>query len=550
MKIIIEDTTLRDGEQGVGIAFTAEDRVHVITELDELGVGAVETGYYSPDEPELNSRLLSMPCRDKLTAFCGTCRPGERADGDPTLVSLAQSGYRRAALFGKTMKTMVSAVLRAEPEENLRMIRESVKFLSSAGVRVTFDAEHIFDAVKTDPDYAFAALRAAADGGAAELMLCDTIGGSLPGEIAEITKMAVKAFPGVIIGIHCHNDAGLAEACVLAAADAGASAVQGTISGIGERCGNANLNTVIPLLQLKRGYECVPPENLPRLTHTARYISEVANLRFDEREPFVGGYAFRHKAGTHIDATIKLPGSFEHIDPAAVGNSRGMVISGLSGRAAIVSRIKALTGAVPDKNDPRVIGAAARIKQLENEGYVFDAADASLTLVLLEALGTRRRFFEVLKYQITITEGSQSGAVLISPELAAEYEADPTRRAPEFYENNNACSAVVKVRVGGEYRITADEGNGPVNALDLALRKSLRHFYPEIVGMYLTDYKVRVLTTGAATASGVRVLIESSDGSETWRTVGVSSDVVEASCKALSDSIEYFLMQRQSEKGE
>lgn len=550
MKIIIEDTTLRDGEQGVGIAFTAEDRVHVITELDELGIDVIETGYYSADDTDLNSMLLSLPCRDKLSAFCGTSRPGEKASDDPVLASLASSGYKRAALFGKTMKTMVGAVLRTTPDENLRMIRDSVRFLTESGIRITFDAEHIFDAVKNDPEYAVDALRAAADGGAAELMLCDTVGGSLPDEIAEITKKIAGEFPGITIGIHCHNDAGLAEACVLAAADAGASAVQGTISGIGERCGNANLNTVIPLLQLKKGYSCVPENKISRLTHTARYISEVANLRFDEREPFVGGYAFRHKAGTHIDATIKLPGSFEHIDPSLVGNSRGMVISGLSGRAAIISRIEALTGSEPDKNDPRVIGAAARVKQLENEGYVFDAADASLTLVLLEALGERQRFFDVLKYQITITEGPQSGAVLISPELAAEYEADATRRAPQFYENNNACSAVVKVRVSGEYRITADEGNGPVNALDLALRKSLRHFYPEIGDMYLTDYKVRVLTTGAATASGVRVLIESTDGKTTWRTVGVSSDVVEASCKALSDSLEYFLMNKKSEKGE
>ena len=542
MKIIIEDTTLRDGEQGVGMAFTEEDRVHVINELDALGAGVIETGYHSPGGGDLVSRLLSLPCADKLSAFCGTCRLGEKAGDDAELSSLAASGYKRAAVFGKTVPEMVRQILRCGEEENLRMIKDSVREKADAGIRVTFDAEHIFDAMERDPGYAMKALSAAVEGGAAELMLCDTVGGSLPDWIGKTVGIVKKAFPGIVIGIHCHNDAGLAAACVLAAVDNGASAVQGTISGIGERCGNANLNTIIPLLQLKRGYECIPPENLARLTHTARYVCEVANLRFDEREPFVGGYAFRHKAGTHIDATIKMPGSFEHIDPAAVGNSRGMVISGLSGRAAIASRIEALTGSAPDKNDPLVTGAAARVKQLENEGYVFDAAEASLSLVLLDALGRRKRYFEVLKYQIVITEGPQSGAALLPPGLAAEYEADAANRPPEFYENNNACSATVKVRVGGEYRITADEGNGPVNALDLALRKGLRHFYPEIGGMYLTDYKVRVLTIGTATASGVRVLIESSDGRGTWRTVGVSSDVVEASCKALSDSIEYFLM--------
>ena len=541
--IFIQDATLRDGEQGIGVAFTTEDRLKIIDALAALGVSSVETGYFDPALSLLNSALLKSPHISLLTAFSGCCRVGEKAETNPVLSALSESGYKRAAIFGKTSVSQVRDVLRCSSEENLRIIGDTVSFLVKSGLHVSFDSEHFFDGFAEDPDYALKVIKTAHDAGAAEIILCDTGGGTLPEQIDEGVRAAIDSLPDALIGIHCHNDSGLAVACSAAAVKAGAKTVQGTISGIGERCGNANLNTLIPLLQLKYGFDCLPPENLRLLTPTARYINEIANRRFDESEPFVGGFAFRHKAGTHIDATVKAPGSFEHIDPADVGNSSGIVISSLSGRAAVAAKASALTGTAVDKSDGRVIEATKRIKELESAGYVFDAADASLSLVIMEAFGERRRFFDIVRYQVLINEGSESGSVILDPQTISQSSCDS-----EIYRYNNACSAIVKVRVGDVYAVTADEGNGPVNAFDLALRKALTQFYPQIAEMRLTDYKVRVLDSSTATACAVRVLVESTDGRSSFRTVGVSPDVVDATSRAISDSIEYFLMNREKER--
>lgn len=521
MKIEIFDTTLRDGAQGVGVEFSPDDRMRVIHVLDGLGVDYIEAGMITDPKSAAFFDLLApvqaeLECA-KLTVFTSTAKVGTRAADDPLLQLAAAAPVPAATVFGKSWLYQVTEVLGATPEENLRLIRESVSYLAASGKEVLFDAEHFFDGWADNPDYAMSVVDTAFEAGASRVILCDTNGGMLPDVVGLVTDAVCRKYDR--IGVHCHNDMGMAAACSVAAVLSGAMQVQGTVSGVGERCGNANLNTLIPVLQCKLGFDCIGAR-LSSLTAAARAVADAANLSFDESEPFVGGYAFTHKAGTHIDGVSKRPRSFEHIDPAAVGNARNTVVSGLSGRAAVIDKMRA---AFPEerfsKDDPRVLRAAAMIREREADGFDYEDASASLSLVLDEAVDVRRSFFRLESLKVIVDENA----------------ADSAEAAGSF-----AASAVIKIAVGEREYLTAGEGNGPVNAIDEALRRALLRFYPEIAEMRLTDYRVRVLDS-RATASAVRVAIESTDGRTVWRTVGVSSDVINASWQALRDSVEYML---------
>ncbi|MBO6052587.1 MAG: citramalate synthase, partial [Clostridia bacterium] len=479
MKIEIFDTTLRDGAQGVGVEFSADDKLRVIHVLDRLGVDYIEAGMITDAATAAFFDALGPVQREltcaKLTVFASTAKVGTDAAEDALLAMAAKAPVPAATVYGKAWLYQVTEVLGATAEENLRLIRDSVAYLAASGKEVLFDAEHFFDGWADNPEYAMAVVDAAFEAGASRVILCDTNGGMLPDVVGLVTGAVRKKHDRV--GIHCHNDMGMAAACSVAAVLAGAQQIQGTVSGIGERCGNANLNTLIPVLQCKLGFDCIG-DRLSTLTAAARAVSDAANLSFDESEPFVGGYAFTHKAGTHIDGVAKRPRSFEHIDPAAVGNERNTVVSGLSGRAAVIDKMRA---AFPEerfsKDDPRVLCAAAMIREREAEGFDYEDASASLALVLDEALGVRQSFFRLESLKVIVDENAGDAF---------------------------SASAVIKIAVGEREYLTAGEGNGPVNAIDEALRRALLRFYPEIASMHLTDYRVRVLDS-RATASAVRV---------------------------------------------
>lgn len=519
MKIEIFDTTLRDGAQGAGIEFTYEDKLKIIRALDELETDYIEAWNFTANDIETGQ--FSNPANPiklnhaKIAAFGSTCRPDEDPSDNPSIKAIAESGVEAVSIFGKSWVFHVDVVLRTTPDENLRMIGDTVRYLKNHGKEVIYDAEHYFDGYSDNPKYALSTVKAAREAGADRIVLCDTNGGMLPDVIGLIMGETKKQFPDVKLGIHCHNDIGMAVAATVAGVINGAEHIQGTISGIGERCGNANLNTLIPLLQLKLGYQCISAERLTRLNHSVRYINEVANVSFDESEPFVGGYAFSHKAGMHIDAVRKSPRSFEHMIPDLVGNERSILVSGLSGRAAICERMLVIR---PDltKESPQVIDALNKIKEYETRGYSYEDADASLTLIMYEALGIRIRYFKLIKYQVLISESR---------------------------ETDSTCAALIKIAVGNRTEISAAEGNGPVHALDIALRRALAMFYPIVEKIKLVDYKVRVLNGEDTTASKVRVSIETTDGLRVWRTVGVSEDIIDASWQALADSVEYILLE-------
>ncbi len=514
MKIEIFDTTLRDGEQGAGVEFSADDKLRVIHALDELGVSYIEAGMMT-DDPAKHAffgKLSGLRLKHaKLAVFGQTCRAGESAADNPALRAIASCDVPVAVLYGKAWDYQVSDVLKTTGDENLRMISDSIAFVKSSGKEVLFDAEHFFDGYADNPSYAMRVVDTAFAAGASRVILCDTNGGMLPDVIGMVCASVTKRHKN--IGIHCHNDLGMAVSCSVAAVLSGVTQVQGTISGVGERCGNANLNTILPVLQLKLGFDCIG-DKMPHLSRIARTVNDAANMTFDENEPFVGGYAFTHKAGAHIDGVSKTPRAFEHITPESVGNRRNTVVSGLSGRAAVIDKMRAY---LPDrdfaKTDESVIRTAAMIREREAAGYAYEDAGASLALLIDEALGQRKRYFNLLSLKVMVD--SQN-------------------------DGDMGASAVIKIAVGDREELTAGEGNGPVNALDEALRRALMRFYPQIVTMRLTDYRVRVLDS-LATASSVRVSIESTDGVSVWRTVGVSSDVINASWQALCDSVEYML---------
>ncbi len=518
--IEIFDTTLRDGAQGVGIEFSHDDKLKVIHALDALGVTYIEAGMMTGErDADFFREIAALPLKySTITMLVRTCKPGESPENSLALRLAAESPISTVTVFGKASAAQVQSVLGTSEDENLRMIRESVQYLTHAGKRVIFDAEHFFDGYAADPDYTESVIDTAFKAGADCAVLCDTNGATLPWEITDAIKRAAGKFPDRKFGIHCHNDTGTADAASAAAVKAGACHVQGTFSGVGERCGNANLTTLIPLLQLRMDCDCVG-ERLHLLTGTARAITETANLNFDERAPFVGGYAFAHKAGTHIDAVLKSAENFEHIKPETVGNRRHLRLSSLAGRAAVMTKLeKYYPGARFDKDDERVTAAAELLRERECAGYSYDDASASLELMIDEALGQRTKFFDLLELKVIVNETPK------------------TDRADESF----TASAIIKIAVDGCVELTAGEGNGPVNAIDEALRRALCRFYPELERIRLTDYRVRVLDS-RATASSVRVSIESTDSEFVWRTVGVSSDVINASWQALRDSVEFKL---------
>ena len=517
MKIEIFDSTLRDGAQGEGISFSADDKLKILQRLDAFGVDYVEAGNpgSNPKDMEFFRKAAKLRLKNaKPVAFGSTRRKSVTAEEDENLAALLEANTDHVAVFGKSWILHVETILGTTPEENLSMISDTIAFLKSKGKKVIFDAEHYFDGFKDNADYAVKVLQTAEKAGASVLVLCDTNGGCFPDEIAEITaksKAAVKAK----IGIHCHNDSGCAVACTLAAVKAGAVHVQGTFIGIGERCGNTNLSTVIPNLQLKMGCDCVPKHSMQSLTETARYIAEIANIKLTGSMPYVGGNAFGHKGGMHADGVAKNPKTFEHIAPETVGNERSFLLSEVSGRSTVLSKLESFDKSL-DKNSPETLRIMEKLKKLESRGYQFEAAGASFELLVLKELGRFTPFFNIEHFHVISTQN---------------YEIEGVEKA----------NAMVKIKVGEEYEITADEGDGPVNALDRALRKALEVFYPKLRKMHLVDYKVRVIAAGDSTAAVTRVLIESTDGKNVWTTVGASKDIIDASLIALLDSIEYFL---------
>lgn len=522
-KLSVLDTTLRDGCQGGRISYTVADRLKIISLLDDFGADYIEIGNpsYSPKDRELNERIRTIKLKNaSLACFGATRRVGKKADEDEALIQMANSACTAAVFFGKAWDLHVTDVIGTTLDENLAMIYDTARFLSSAGKKVIFDAEHFFDGFKNNKDYALKTLEAARDGGAEIICLCDTNGGAFPDEIEAAVK-CVKESISAEIGIHAHNDGAMAVSNSIFAVKGGASHIQGTLLGIGERCGNANLSAVIANLQLKKGYFIVP--DISALTYTCRAISDISNISMREL-PYVGKNAFSHKAGTHIDGVIKNPASFEHIAPEAVGNDRNFLISDFAGRSAAYAVMKNIIPGIT-KDSPEIEKVLTRLKELEYKGYQFEGAPASFELVIRRVLGlNREKLFHLDRIRLLI-------------EQDAEHDKD------------GYSSAYIKLMVGTEAEITAaDSDSGPVNAMDSALRKALEKFYPAISAVRLTDYKVRVIDSDSATSAMVRVMIESSDSESSWTTVGVSKDIIMASQKALLDSLEYYLIKHSEKK--
>jgi len=514
-KIFVYDSTLRDGAQAQGISFTVNDKLKIAASLDEFGVDYIEAGNpgSNPKDLEFFEKIKSKPLKKaKLVAFGSTRRANIATEDDANVKALLSADTPAVAIFGKSWDFHVTDIIRTTLEENLAMIRDTVEFMKNKGKETVFDAEHFFDGYKANPEYAMDSLDAAVQGGADWLVLCDTNGGAFPSEIYEIVKKVKERFK-TPVGIHCHNDGGLGVANSIAAVEMGATQIQGTINGYGERCGNANLCTIIPNLQLKRNYSCIPNDKMASLTQLSRYVSELANLTFSERDPYVGNSAFAHKGGMHIDAIQKNPASFEHLTPETVGNERRILMSEVSGKSTILARVQKIAPWV-SKNSDEMQMIIDKLKQLEHEGYQFEGAEGSFELMVRRLIGKAQRFFEVKSFTV-ISE--------------------------EHWQKDLSALATIKVKVDGIEELTAAEGDGPVNALDRALRKALEVFYPQLNLVRLIDFKVRVLDTDKATAAKVRVHIESTEGEDTWSTMGVSSNIIEASWDALIDSIEYFL---------
>ncbi|MCR5291084.1 MAG: citramalate synthase [Treponema sp.] len=518
-KVAILDSTLRDGAQGEGISFSIQDKIHICQALDDLGVAYIEAGNpgSNPKDMEFFQQMQKVSLKTAhLCAFGSTRRKNLKVAEDANVQSLLAAGTETVVIFGKSWDFHVTEIIHTTLEENLDMIRETIAFLREQGRTVIYDAEHFFTGYAANKEYAMQTLQAAVDGGASVLTLCETKGGCLPFELIETTKAVVSRFGAVAtIGIHTHDDSGLAIANTLLAVDSGVRHVQGTLMGFGERTGNANLAVILADLQIKMGYDCIPPESLVNLTPVVKRVAEITNINVNPSMPYVGSHAFAHKAGMHIDAVLKNPMAYEHIAPEAVGNTRVFLMSEVAGRSMIIEKIRRFDPSIT-KDSPVVAEIIKKVKDLEFEGYQFDGADGSFELLVRKIIGKYQPFFTFHYYQ---TNG-------VNPR-------------PE--EGVCAC-AQIKVEVDGQIEVTAGEGDGPVNALDIALRKALERFYPAVAKIRLIDYKVRVLDGKSATASRVRVLIESSDGTDTWSTIGVSSDVMEASWKALVDSFEYKLI--------
>jgi len=512
--IQIYDTTLRDGTQREGICLSAADKLRIARLLDALGVGFIELGWpgSNPKDAEVFERARDVDWRTaRIAAFGATRRAGIGPEDDPQLSALLATGAPVCTIFGKTSVTQVREVLRVAPEENLRMIAETVGYLVESGRRVVYDAEHFFDGYVEDAEYAMETLRAASSSGADVVVLCDTNGGTLPWVIEERVR-AVRSVVPVSVGIHAHDDIGCGVASTLAAVRGGATHVQGTINGYGERCGNANLCSVVPTLELKMRRRCLAPGALPQLTHLARQIAEIANLAADAHAPYVGRSAFAHKGGVHVAAIRRLPRAYEHIDPARVGNETRVVVSELSGRGNVLAKAEEHDVALEAGGEVEVL---EDVKAREARGFAFEAAEGSVALMLRRRAPGYVPPFELLDYRVTVGQRREEGAF---------------------------ADAAIKMRVRDQVVHTAAEGNGPVSALDAALRKALAAAYPEVEGIRLEDYKVRILDGVAGTAATVRVTIDSARGETRWTTVGASSNVLEASWTALADGIEYGLV--------
>jgi len=516
-EVEIYDTTLRDGSQGEGINFSVMDKLRIAEKLDSFGVHYIEGGWPGSNPKDIeffNEAKNKKLKRAKLAAFGSTRRKDIAAADDDQVRLLLEAETPVVTIYGKTWLLHVKKVLRTTPDENLAMIADTVRFLKENGRFVVYDAEHAFDGYKDNADYALATWKAAEEAGADLVVLCDTNGGRLPTEVAEITG-AARAKLRCRIGIHTHDDIGLGVANALAALGAGASHVQGTINGYGERTGNCNLTSTIPNIAFKLRKTCVPASSLPLLKDLSQFVDEIANFRHSPRQPWVGSAAFSHKGGTHVNAVQKIVNSYEHIDPAAVGNARNVLISDLAGRSNIVLKAREL-GIKLDNDAPELREILSRVKELEHQGYEFEAATGSLAVLIRKALSHEAAPFEVNAYHVSM----------------------------RHQEGSSVCEATIKVRVGEACSHTVAEGDGPVNALDSALRAGLAKFYPQVKQIRLTDYKVRIIDSSTGTAAKTRVLIQSSDGREEWGTVGVSDNIIEASLGALVDSMEYRLLKK------
>ena len=520
--VTIYDTTLRDGTQGEGISFSSADKIRIAERLDAFGVHYIEGGWPGSNPKDMEFFELASKRKfkhAKITAFGSTRRAKTTCAADAQIQMLEKAGTPVVTMFGKTWALHVTEVLRTTLEENLAMISDSVRYFQQAGKEVIYDAEHFFDGYKADAKYALATLTAAQDAGASMVVLCDTNGGTMPAEISRITG-AVRKVLKCPVGIHTHNDSGVGVANALAAVEAGATQVQGTMNGYGERTGNCNLTTVMPCLALKLGYDCIPKENLRHLRELSNFVDDLANVRPDIRQPFVGATAFAHKGGIHVNAVEKVAHSYEHITPELVGNHRRVLVSDLSGRSNILMKAHEM-GIDLGKDTPEVREILQQLKQMEHAGYEYEAADASFHILAQKLLKKHKPFFKLLAYRVIMDrQGAGAGVV----------------------------EASVKLEVAGKVIHTVAEGDGPVNALDQAFRTALSSFYPAVNTVRLVDYKVRILDGGTGTAAKTRVIIESTDGTDTWGTVGVDDNIIEASWEALVDAVEYKLFKDEKKK--
>ena len=513
-QIYIYDSTLRDGCQAETVSLSLQDKLEIAAKLDELGVHYIEGGYplSNPKDEEFFRRVESLGLRtSRIAAFGSTRRADKTAGEDAGLNALLAAGTPVTTIVAKSWGLHVEKVLRTSLDENLRMLEDSIRYLKDHKREVILDAEHFFDGYKDDPDYAMKVVKVAAESGADCVVICDTNGGALTSDVAQVTARVAETVD-IMVGIHCHNDCGVAVANTIAAIQNGAAHAQGTLNGFGERCGNADICAFVPMINLKTPYRCISDEQLKKLTSVSRFAYETANLMFQQNQPFVGPSAFAHKGGLHVDAMLKDELTYEHVDPALVGNERRFLISELSGRAAMLHKVGGADVTIDRETTARLL---QRIQDLENEGYQFEAAEASFELVTRKETGGYRQFFEVEGYHVSTIRQSDGRLV---------------------------TDATVKLKVGDQREHTASEGDGPVNALDGALRKALEKHYPCLKEVHLVDYKVRVINPTEATAARVRVVIESTDNSHSWGTVGVSENIIEASWQALLDSIEYRLL--------